>query len=198
MWDKRYAQDGFLFGTEPAAALRKHAPSFPEGGSCLCVADGEGRNSVWLAKQGHQVTAWDVSSVAVQKAKGLSNAIGVTVDFCVDDAVDYDWHAAQYDIVAAIFIQFAGPELRDAMFAGMKQATRPGGLVFLHGYTPDQIAFGTGGPGCAEHLYTEEMLQESFGDFEILQLEHYVADIDEGTGHCGTSALIDLVARKPD
>lgn len=198
MWNKRYAQNGFLFGTKPAAALRKHAPGFPERATCLCVADGEGRNSVWLAEQGHQVTAWDASSVAVEKAKGLARVRGVSVDFRVDDAASYDWSAEQFDVVVAIFIQFAAPDLREKMFNGMKRATRSGGLVFLHGYTPEQIAFGTGGPPCAENLYTEEMLRDGFDDFEILQLDRYVADIDEGEGHSGRSALIDLVARKPN
>lgn len=197
MWDKRYAQNGFLFGTEPAAALRKHASNFPDGAACLCVADGEGRNSVWLAEQGHQVTAWDASSVAVEKAKGLAQVREVSVDFRVDDASSYDWSAEQFDVVVAIFIQFAGPDLRDKMFNGMKRATRSGGFLFLHGYTPEQIAFGTGGPPCAENLYTEEILKEGFSDFEILHLDRYIAEIDEGTGHSGTSALIDLIARKP-
>jgi len=197
VWDKRYAQNGFLFGTEPAAALRKHASSFHDGAACLCVADGEGRNSVWLAEQGHQVTAWDASSVAVEKAKGLAQVREVSVDFRVDDASSYDWSAEQFDVVVAIFIQFAGPDLRDKMFNGMKRATRSGGLLFLHGYTPEQIAFGTGGPPCAENLYTEEILKEGFSDFEILHLDRYIAEIDEGTGHSGTSALIDLIARKP-
>jgi len=197
MWDARYSQEGFLFGTEPAAALRRHASSFPAKSRCLCIADGEGRNSVWLAEQGHQVTAWDSSTVAVDKARRLAQARGVSVRFSIEDAGDYDWAAHQYDVVAAVFIQFAGPDLRDKMFEGMKNATRPGGLVFLHGYTPEQLAFGTGGPRCAENLYTEEMLREGFGDLEILQLDRYVAQINEGTGHSGTSALIDLVGRKP-
>lgn len=196
MWDVRYSQEGYLFGTEPAAALRRHAARFPAASRCLCIADGEGRNSVWLAEQGHEVTAWDSSKVAVEKAKRLAEARGVSVAFSVEDAAAYDWAAHQYDVVVAVFIQFAGPDLRDKMFEGMKAATRPGGLVFVHGYTPEQIKFGTGGPRQVENLYTEDLLRTQFDDFSIELLQVYEADIQEGTGHSGTSSLVDMIARR--
>lgn len=196
MWDERYSQEGYLFGTEPAAALRRHAARFPARSQCLCTADGEGRNSVWLAEQGHEVTGWDSSRVAVDKARRLAETRAVSVSYSVKDAAGYDWAAHRYDVVVAVFIQFAGPDLRDKMFEGMKAATRPGGLVFLHGYTPEQLAFGTGGPRCAENLYTEDLLRARFDDFNIQFLESYQARVEEGEGHSGQSALIDLVARK--
>jgi len=99
--------------------------------------------------------------------------------------------------VVAIFIQFVGPEQRDQIFQGMKRAVKPGGIVMLHGYTPEQVELGTGGPPQAENMYTEEMLQQAFDDFEILELRAYRRHVDEGEGHSGDSALIDLVARKP-
>lgn len=196
MWDERYAQYGFLFGTEPAAALRRHAVRFPAKSRCLCVADGEGRNSVWLAEQGHEVAAWDASKVAINKARSLAESRGVSVDFSLEHAESYDWASNQYDVVIAVFVQFAGPDLRSRMFRGMKDATRPGGIVFLHGYTPEQLIHGKGGPPCAENLYTTSMLRDQFDDFDIGFLEAYEATIDEGTGHSGRSALIDLVAIK--
>jgi len=99
--------------------------------------------------------------------------------------------------VAAIFIQFAGPELRDQIFAGLKRALKPGGLLLLEGYRPEQIANGTGGPRVPENLYTEALLRAAFSDFEIVELSAYDAVIEEGAGHSGQSALIDLVARRP-
>lgn len=197
MWDQRCARGAFLFGTEPAAALRQHASRFFKRSKCLCVADGEGRNSVWLAEQGHEVTAWDASTVAIEKAKGHADVRDATIDFGIQDAANYDWSPKQYDVVVAIFIQFAVPDFRESIFAGMKQATRPGGLILLHGYTPEQIAFDTDGPPCAENLYTEEMLLAGFDDFEILHLNCYISHIQEGSGHSGKSALIDLIAKKP-
>jgi hypothetical protein len=97
----------------------------------------------------------------------------------------------------AIFIQFADPEFRARIFAGMQQATKPGGLILLQGYRPEQIAYGTGGPPIPENLYTETLLREAFAGWTIEHLASHDSVIEEGAGHSGLSALIDLVARKP-
>ena len=192
-WDERYKTSSYLYGTEPSQALVSNAHVFPANSRILCVADGEGRNSVWLAKQGHRVTAWDASEVAVEKARRLAQARGVDVDYTHADAGHFDWTEQQYDVVVGIFIQFAAPDLRDRMFEGMKAATRPGGLIFLHGYTRDQIEHGTGGPPCADNLYTEDLLRDRFGDTLIHKLEAYETFLSEGSGHSGRSAVVDLV-----
>ncbi|NOR63411.1 MAG: methyltransferase domain-containing protein [Rhodobacteraceae bacterium] len=197
MWNDRYAKPGYLFGTEPAQYLRGHKTYLRQGVTALAVADGEGRNSVFMARQGVQVTAMDSADVAVEKAQALAKAAGVEVDFNVADIGKWDWGAKAYDLVVGVFIQFVGPEGRAAQFEGMKIAVKPGGHILLHGYTPKQLEFGTGGPPFVENLYTEEMLREAFSDFEIVELHAYEREIDEGAGHSGMSALIDLVARKP-
>ncbi len=150
-----------------------------------------------MAAQGVQVTAMDSADVAVEKAQALAKAAGVDVDFNIADIAKWDWSARAYDLVVGMFIQFVGPEGRAAQFAGMKQAVKPGGHILLHGYTPKQLEFGTGGPRAGENLYTEDMLCEAFSDFEIVELRAYEREIDEGEGHSGMSALVDLVARKP-
>ncbi len=197
MWNDRYAQPGYLFGTEPAQFLLDHKAYLKPGLTALAVADGEGRNAVYMATQGVQVTAMDSADVAVEKARALALAAGVEVDFNVADIAKWDWAAKPYDLVAGVFIQFTGPEGRAAQFAGMKQAVKPGGHILLHGYTPKQLEFGTGGPRAVENLYTEAMLREAFSDFEIVSLHAYEREINEGAGHSGMSALIDMVARKP-
>ena len=197
MWNDRFAKPGYLFGTEPAQFLVDHKAYLKEGLTALAVADGEGRNSVYMASQDLQVTAMDSSDVAVEKAHALALASKVTVDFNVADIATWDWAANQYDLVVGVFIQFVGPEERVAQFEGMKQAVKPGGLLMLHGYTPKQIEFGTGGPPSVENLYTEELLRDSFGDFEIVELSSYEREVDEGKGHSGMSALVDLIVRKP-
>ena len=108
-WNKRFAADGYLFGTEPNAWLREHAGVWSSGQRVLCVADGEGRNSVWLARGGLQVDAFDISDVGVAKARRLAAEQGVDVNFQVADCDGFDWQEASYDGVAAIFIQFADP-----------------------------------------------------------------------------------------
>ena len=196
-WNRRYAGDDFLFGTEPNAWLREHARAFPAGGRVLCVADGEGRNSVWLARQGFRVDAFDVADQAVAKARAFARRAGVAVDFAVADCDRLAWPADTYDGVAAIFIQFADPAQRARLFDRIVRCLKPGGVLVLQGYTPRQLDYRTGGPPWVEHLYTEAMLREAFGALEILELRDYEAEVHEGSGHSGRSALIGLVARRP-
>ncbi|MDT8855315.1 methyltransferase domain-containing protein [Paracoccaceae bacterium Fryx2] len=197
MWDQRYAGDGYLFGTDPAAFLLRVAPLLPPAARVLSLADGEGRNSVWLAGQGHRVTALEASGVALAKARALAAARGVTVGFVQGDIAGWDWAGHPCDAVLGVFIQFADPALRAQIHAGIARAVVPGGLVLLHGYAPRQIANGTGGPRAVENLYTLDALRADFPGWQVLLAEDYDADISEGTGHCGRSALIDFVARRP-
>ena len=196
MWNQRYTAPGFVFGTDPAQFLVDQSDYLIRGQRALAIADGEGRNSVFLAEKGLRVTAQDASDVGIDKARGLAMAREARVDFRLGDLRDWDWEAEAYDLVAAIFIQFAEPDFRDEIFAGIKKTLKPGGVLLLHGYRPEQLAFGTGGPPCAENLYTVELLRAAFGDMEVERLEAYDRHIDEGAGHSGMSALIDLVARK--
>ena len=196
MWDQRYAAPGYLFGKEPADYLIQQAAHLPAAANVLCVADGEGRNSSYLAGLGHQVTAFDPSDVAVDKARKLAAERGVSPDFNVAGVEDWDW-TRQFDAVVAIFIQFAPPEMRDRIFGWLAQAVAPGGLILLHGYAPRQVDYGTGGPPSKANMYTTDMLADAFADFEVLRLEDYDTEVDEGPGHSGLSALVDLVARKP-
>ena len=197
MWNERYSKPGYLFGTEPAQFLRDHQAFLKEGSKVLAVADGEGRNSVHIAGLGLDVVAMDGSHIAVEKARALAMAQGVEVDFREADIARWDWVEGQYDLVVAVFIQFVGPAMRDEIFKGMKQTLKPGGIIMLHGYTPEQIELGTGGPPNAENMYTVPMLEQQFADFEVIELRAYEREVDEGEGHSGRSALIDLIARKP-
>ena len=197
MWNERYSKAGYLFGTEPARFLREHQAYLTAGSKVLAVADGEGRNSVFMAGKGLDVVAMDGSYIAIEKARALALARDVMINFNEADIAHWDWAEAQYDLVVAVFIQFVGPAQRDEIFAGMKRTLKPGGVLMLHGYTPEQIELGTGGPTNAENMYTDDMIAQAFGDFEVLELRSYQRHVDEGEGHSGTSALIDLVARKP-
>ena len=197
MWDQRYSAPGYLFGTEAAAFLRREGGRLAPASRVLAVADGEGRNAVWLARQGHEVVAFDASAVAVEKARRLAEGAGVTVAFHVAGVEAWDWEAGGFDAVVAVFIQFAAPALRAEIFAGMARALRPGGMLLLHGYAPRQVGYGTGGPSAPENMYTLELLREAFAGWEVLHAEDYDAEIVEGTGHAGRSGLIDFVAVKP-
>jgi SAM-dependent methyltransferase len=197
-WDARYDTPDYIFGAAPSRFLERELMRFRARSRVLCVADGEGRNSVFLARHGLDVHAVDISPVGIAKARRLADGAGVGVEFEIADLAHWAWPKAAYDAVAAIFIQFAGPQLRAHVFAQMKAALKPGGLLLLHGYRPEQIALGTGGPPCAENMYDEALLRAAFSDFQIEMLTSYEASLAEGRGHHGRSALIDLIARKPE
>ena len=195
-WNRRYAGDEFLFGTEPNTWLREHAHALPPGARILSVADGEGLNSVWLARQGFQVDAFDVADRAVVKARALARREGVSVNFTVADVEGFQWLDSAYDGVAAIFVQFADPATRTRLFERIVRSLKPGGVLILQGYTPKQLDYRTGGPPILSHLYTRELLDAAFADLTIIELREYEAEVREGQGHSGQSALIGLVARR--
>ena len=195
-WNSRFSEEGYLFGTEPNHWLREHSGHWSPGQRVLSVADGDGRNSVWLARQGLQVEAFDISEVGVAKAQKLAALHGVVVSCSVADCDSYAWPSSAFDGVAAIFVQFADPAMRTRMFANMVRSLKPGGVLVLQGYGLKQLEYKTGGPGEASHLYTEELLRGSFAGMDVVTLREYEADLAEGSGHSGRSALVGLVARK--
>lgn len=195
-WNRRFSAPGYLFGTEPNAWLHAHADVWDAGQRVLCVADGEGRNSVFLAQRGLTVDAFDIAEVGVRKARDFARITGVKVNFAVSDVATLQWPESLYDGVAAIFIQFADPQLRMRIFEGIVRCLKPGGTLVLQGYTPKQLDYGTGGPPAASHMYTPQLLREAFQAMEILELREYEAELAEGTAHKGYSALVGMVARK--
>lgn len=196
-WNQRFGGADYIFGTEPNAYLRRQTDKLAPGGRVLCVADGEGRNSVWLARRGMRVDAFDIAEAGVAKARKLAAAAGVRVNYAVADGDALRWPVEAYDAIVAIFIQFADPAMRERLFARFAAALAPGGLLILQGYTPKQLDYKTGGPPFVSHLYTAGLLRSAFDTLEILELDEYEADLAEGNHHVGRSALVGLVARKP-
>jgi len=197
MWEERYqSAGGYLFGREPAQVLTENPWLVMPGASVLCVADGEGRNAVYLARRGMRVTAFDMAPTAVARARALAAEANVAVDTQVAGWDDWDW-SRRYDMVLAVYIQFASPEFRARQFADMARTLKPGGRLVLHGYTPEQVALGSGGPSNRAHMYTADLLSEAFLGWTVERLASYEREVQEGRGHSGRSALIDFVARKP-
>ena len=194
-WETRFRAPDYIFGKEPNAFLKAQARRLPASGMALSVADGEGRNGVWLAERGLDVLTIDYSPVALAKARALATERGVQLRTEVTDVFAWRWPTNAFDVIAAIFI-FAAPAQRPVFFANLKGALKPGGLLLMQGYRPEQLKYRTGGPPDVERLLTGAILQQGFGDMTELDIREHDSPISEGTAHVGMSALIDLVAKK--
>ena len=194
MWDERYGQEGFAFGTEPNDFLREVADRIPRG-DVLCLGEGEGRNAVFLAERGYRVTAVDASSVGLDKTQRLAASRSTEVTTVLADLADYTIDAEAWDGVVSIFCHLP-PVLRAEVHRQVVRGLRPGGVAVLEGYTPEQLDFGTGGPPVAELLYEPDTIFRDFADLE-LEIAHYgVRDVHEGRYHNGEAAVVQVLARK--
>ena len=197
-WEARYAAPEHIFGKAPNYFLASCKSLLPRSGRALAVADGEGRNGVWLAEQGLDVLAIDFSPAAQSKARALAAERNVSrIEFVRTDVHTWDYPQAAFDVVVEIFAQFSMPSERSLKWAGMRRALKPSGLLILQGYTPKQLDYGTGGPKQLENLYTQAMLEKEFGDFRELTFTEEEREIHEGSAHGGMSAMIGLTGRKP-
>jgi SAM-dependent methyltransferase len=194
-WEGRYAAPGYHFGTEPNAFLKSQVHLLRRGQTALAIADGEGRNGVWLAEQGLNVLSVDFSPTALAKARALAAARGVALRTECADINSWTWPPAAFDVIIGIFVQFPSPPGQARMFDGIRGALRPGGLLLLEGYGPKQLQYGTGGPREIGRLYTSERLAAAFAGFASLDIREYDASLNEGA-HVGMSALVDLIGRK--
>jgi cyclopropane fatty-acyl-phospholipid synthase-like methyltransferase len=195
-WNERFGGEEYFYGTTPNAFLASQAHLLKPGQFVLSVADGEGRNGVWLAEQGLDVLAVDFSEKALQKSRQLAESRGVALQTELADLHNWNWGENRFDVIVAIFIQFASSQQRPVLHLAIQRALKPGGLLLLQGYTPKQLEFKTGGPSNRDNLYSATDLQRDFAAMEILQLREHEMTISEGPGHSGMSALVDLVARK--
>ncbi len=197
-WQTRFSAPGYLFGKEPNAFVKRNADLIKSkaGGKALSIADGEGRNGVFIAQCGLDVLSLDFSPTAQEKARQLAAERGVKIRTEIADLPAWTWPVEAFDLIAGIFFQFLTPDLRSKVFANVKKALKPDGILLLEGYGPKQLEYKTGGPSQIENLYTPKMLRDAFGDLSELDIKEYDAEVDEGAGHIGMSALVDLVGRK--
>ena len=195
-WQDRFAGEDYRFGTAPNAFLKSQAHLLRKGQTALVIADGEGRNGVFLAEQGLDVLSLDFSPNAQVKARKLAAERGVHMRIVEANVIDWNYPPEAFDVVAGIFFQFASPPDREKIFAGIKRSLKPGGLLLIEGYGPKQLEYKTGGPGRLDYLYTRALLQTAFADFAAIDIREHDTVIHEGAGHGGMSALIDLVGRK--
>jgi SAM-dependent methyltransferase len=195
-WDDKFARPGYLYGVEPNAWLVSQRYRLKTGMRVLAVGDGEGRNGVWLAQQGMEVMSVDGSPVALRKAMKLAMDRNTKLLTHCADLITWQWPREAYDAVVAIFLHMP-PTVRPAIHVGMAGALRPGGLLLMEVFRPEQIKKATGGPKDPNMLYAPDTLRQDFEGMTIEELATWEGVLDEGPGHQGQSATTRLVARKP-
>ena len=195
-WETRYHAPEYIFGTEPNYFLAACKGLLPKSGKALCVADGEGRNGVWLAEQGLDVLSLDFSPSAQEKAAALARARGVRLTIERGDVHNWAYPENSYDVVCEIFTQFSTPAERAVKWAGTKRTLKPGGLLILAGYTPKQLQYGTGGPKEIEKLYTRALLEKEFAGLRNMKFVEQEFELKEGAAHAGLSAVVGMTAWK--
>lgn len=195
-WNQRYARDEFAYGTAPNDFLVACAHHITPQGRVLCLADGEGRNGVWLATQGHAVTSVDIAAEGMAKAARLARERGVALDTRIADLAVFDSGTDAWDGIVSIFMHLP-PKLRREVFARGVAALRPGGVVLFEAYAKGQLGRGTGGPPEIDLLVDIAELQQEFPGCRILHAFHGLRDVVEGRHHNGPGEVVQLILQKP-
>jgi SAM-dependent methyltransferase len=196
MWDERYSTDSYAYGIEPNDFLKEMSARLPTG-KVLCLAEGEGRNAVWLAQQGYQVTAVDASEVGLQKARQLAELRGVEITMVHADLADFEIEADYWDVIVSIFCHLP-PALRREVHQRCVQGLRADGLMLLEAYRPAQLEYKTGGPPLSEMMMDKGSIKQELAGLEFIHLEECDREIHEGDFHNGMGAVVQVLARKPD
>lgn len=199
MWDQRYSEEGFAYGTEPNDFLRDNLPLLPLNAKCLFLAEGEGRNAVWMAQKGYKtVTAVDSSAVGLEKAQRLAAERGVSIATECVDLASYDLGESAWDFIVGISCHLP-PPIRQKVLDAVPKALKPGGYFLLECYTPAQLEYKTGGPPVPELMYSSDMLTSAFENkLEIERNAELVRNVVEGRYHTGKAAVVQFLAKKPE
>jgi 2-polyprenyl-3-methyl-5-hydroxy-6-metoxy-1,4-benzoquinol methylase len=196
-WDQRYSEEGSAYGEMPNEFLVTQAERFRPGMSVLVVGDGEGRNGVWLAQQGLDVTSIDYSVAGVQKAQVLAAARDVKLNVICADLNEWAWPQARFDAVVSIYLHFPSVA-RPQMHARMLEALVPGGVLVMEAFNKAQLEYPSGGPPLEDALFSAELLKQDFVAANIEQCEELVVQLNEGKYHVGPAAVVRLIARRSE
>lgn len=193
-WDARYHEEGWAFGTDPNDFLREQAHQLPRG-RVLCLAEGQGRNAVWLAQRGHDVTAMDQSAKGLEDARRLATERGVTIATVCADLADWEIEPGAWPGIVSIFAHVPG-DVRRLVHARVERGLAPGGVFILEAYRPEQIGRGTGGPPEDERMVNLARLRRELPSLEFVIAREIDREVLEGHRHRGMSSVVQLVARR--
>ncbi|GAB6930104.1 class I SAM-dependent methyltransferase [Paenibacillus sp. JCM 10914] len=195
-WHERFQAEEYVFGTEPNVFIAEMHKKLDLSGHALAFAEGEGRNAVYLAREGMHVTVWDYAESGLNKANKLADVSGVKIHTELVDLNEARWTKEQWDEVVCVFGHFP-KELRTKTLAGVKEAVKPGGYFLTEVYSTYQIPYGSGGPKDEAFLYTPADLLEPFADWRIVHFFMGEVVREEGQGHQGLSHVIQFAGQKP-
>jgi len=195
MWDKRYDTDEYVYGRKPNEFLVSMSHQIRQG-RVLCLAEGEGRNAVYLATLGHRVLAVDSSSVGLKKAKLLAAENNVTIETQVADLDHLEIEPEAWDGIVSIFAQVPS-SLRKRLHNKVIQGLRPDGVFILEAYTPEQLKHKTGGPPDEDKMMTLSGLRQELEGLRFVHAREFERDVIEGKLHTGRGAVVQVVAVKP-
>jgi len=194
MWDEEYSVDEYVYGTEPNDFLLSMTGRLKKG-RVLCLAEGEGRNAVHLAKEGFAATAVDSSRVGLAKAEKLAGKSGVEIETVLADLADFTIVDNSWDSIVSISCHLP-PGLRREIHRGVVAGLRKGGTFLLEAYTPRQLEFGTGGPPSAEFMMDLETLREELSGLKIIHGVEVVRNVVEGFNHTGQGSVVQVLAER--
>ncbi|BCO27946.1 hypothetical protein MIZ03_2839 [Rhodoferax lithotrophicus] len=195
-WDQRFAGPDYKYGTEPNTFLREQATRLPPASQVLVPGDGEGRNGVWLAQQGHTVTSVDASAVGLQKARDLAASRGVALHTELVDLADWAPQASSMDAVVLIYTHLPST-FRQQAHRRLAQGLQSGGWLILEAFHPAQLCFDTGGPKDVDMLYEPDQLSADFaGLCTPLLAWHGETSLSEGSGHQGLAHVTRWIGQK--
>lgn len=195
MWDQRYSRKDYAYGTNANDFLVSAGDQLPTG-KILCLAEGEGRNAVWLAEHGNEVTAVDSSEIGLKKANQLARDRGVNITTVHADLTNHDMGVQQWDAIISIFCHLS-PGLRKDVHRRCVNGLREGGVFLLEAFTPLQLQFKTGGPTTSDMMMNVQSLSSELKGLEFFYLQERVRKIHEGEFHNGTGAVVQALAKKP-
>jgi len=195
MWEQRYAGEEYFYGTKPNDFLKLSSHMLKPHSNILCLAEGEGRNAVYLASLGHMVTAVDFSESGKKKALELAAKRNVEVQYTLSDLMDFDFGQEQWDAVVSIFCHLP-PAIRYKVHSRVEQGLKPGGLFILESYNPEQLTQNTGGPKNIEMLYTPDLIKKDFTQLNWETLRNNKREVIEGIGHTGASFVLQAIGIK--
>ena len=193
-WDQRYSEPGFAYGQEPNAFFKEVIDGLAPG-RVLLPGEGEGRNAIYAARSGWEVSAFDQSGVAREKALAWAENEGLSIDYQVEDLTTFTCSGPNFDLLAIIYIHLPWV-LRQSIHRQLASCLKPGGMMILECFHKEQLLYGTGGPPVEDLLYLEEDIREDFSALDVLQCEKQIREIQQGKFHNGKSSIIRLKAVK--